>query len=280
MHLDYTTFIKINGKDTRTFLQGQISSDINNISATQSGIGAHCTHKGKTIATFYLLERDDSIYLIVHRSLAVTLMLHLNKYAAFSNVDISVDSTISAYGVIGEQNINKLQKHFTSTPTNHFETITENNISCINMPGQAQRFLLVGDTKNLQELLTQSNIPTPTDTHTWKVQDLLVGIVTLYPATSEKFTPNMLNFDKLSGISYTKGCYIGQEIVARTHHLGKLKRHAHSLTIKPTTETKQLKPGDPLKDKDKENGIVLDSVMLDNDRQLIQAVVSDAHINS
>lgn len=84
------------------------------------------------------------------------------------------------------------------------------------------------------------------------------GIAFLYPETSLKFTPQMINWEKHGGVSFDKGCYVGQEIVARTQHLGKLKRHLHTFTISNTESTP--KPGDELTQDGKTIGVVCDAV--------------------
>ncbi|OGT53890.1 MAG: hypothetical protein A3E84_00790 [Gammaproteobacteria bacterium RIFCSPHIGHO2_12_FULL_42_13] len=98
-----------------------------------------------------------------------------------------------------------------------------------------------------------------TDEDLWRKQNIQDGLVLIQPKTSLLFTPQMINLDKLSGVSFTKGCYVGQEIIARTQHLGTLKRHLHRMTLKTP-----LQPGDPLKnDTGEEIGVIADAIGLE-----------------
>lgn len=102
------------------------------------------------------------------------------------------------------------------------------------------------------------------------------GIAFLYPETSLLFTPQMISWEKHGGVSFTKGCYVGQEVVARTQHLGKLKRHMHHLTIIPNNTTTPT-PGDDLtNDRHEPIGIICDTTVDNNTLQLLAVIQDDA----
>src|SRR5262249_51229200 len=93
-------------------------------------------------------------------------------------------------------------------------------------------------------------------TESWKLENIMAGIPTIYPQTSELFTPHMINYHLINGVSFNKGCFVGQEVIARTQHLGKLKRHMYRLQV---ISDKRPEPGDPVFSREQEVGTVVDA---------------------
>ena len=108
----------------------------------------------------------------------------------------------------------------------------------------------------------------------WQKEDIQNGFPNIYAKTTDTFTPHMLNLPKLEAASFNKGCYLGQEIIARTEHLGKVKRHLHFATME---NTQLPKPGDIIKNNTQQTiGIIIDAIS-DKDKILFLAVIQDEH---
>ena len=191
----------IEGPDAQTFLQGQVTCDVDALDNHQFTLGACCDHKGRMQANFWLGKLNTSTFLCWLPSSMLTLLhQHLAKYAVFSKVNITSATEYQFFGVVGEL--------ADTLPSVFHWPISDN----------PQRFIAA--------VAREQTIPTATlDPTQWDAYDIQAGIVYLQPATSGLFTPQMINLQKLGGVSFKKGCYLGQEVVARTQHLGKLKRH-------------------------------------------------------
>ena len=147
-------------------------------------------------------------------------------------------------GVAGSQGEQLLQEQGLAVPGDHYGVTQTGEISVIRLAGKTPRFECIGTLQAIQALW-ESLKPTAKllDSSQWKLLDIHAGIPNVYPETSEMFIPQMLNLQAINGVSFKKGCYTGQEVVARMQYLGKLKRHmyiAHS-----NSDTLPV-PGDPL----------------------------------
>ncbi|MGB1327829.1 MAG: YgfZ/GcvT domain-containing protein [Porticoccaceae bacterium] len=160
--------IELRGQDSVKFLQGQVTCDLNQLSADKAIRGCHCTPKGRVIFVFAAsLVDDDRIVLETHPSIVGTAIASLKKYAVFSKTEIN---DISGQDLIIETKLNSLQR-------------------------------------------------------------IKAGIADITLETTDQFIPQMLNLDLLDFISFKKGCYTGQEVVARAHYLGAVKRRMYLLAL-------------------------------------------------
>lgn len=207
--------LTIAGNDAAKFLQGQITCNINDVSDIKSSLGAICNPKGRAITSFLLVKNADAYLMVLPQELLAAVKKKLQMYVLRSAVTIT-DST-DQFCLIG---LSLGAAHFNETPdlaTSRQDNIVvklHNRSLIIAEPDKAQQFW--------SERLQQGALPG--DSAAWRYLDIMAGIPWLTEATSEQFIPQMLNLDKLGGISFNKGCYTGQEIVARTHYLGKAKR--------------------------------------------------------
>ena len=210
--LAHLAVLTVSGKDADTFLQGQITCNVHDISATQSSLGAICNPKGRVITTFLLVKANDGFLLVLPKELLQTVKDRLQKYVLRSAVKL-IDSSDSLclLGLTQTAELAFLASYQQDTVTHiHFN----------------HRCLLIAEVDKAMALWTEylNQGFQASSSENWLTLDILAGIPWLSTASSEEFIPQMLNLDKLGGISLTKGCYTGQEIVARTHYLGKAKR--------------------------------------------------------
>jgi tRNA-modifying protein YgfZ len=204
--------LTVSGKDAAQFLQGQITCNVYDVTSTQSSLGAICNPKGRAISTFLLTKSADAFLMVLPKELLVTVRDRLKKYVLRSAVTLTDSSdNLCLLGLTDESNADFLATEAQTTAVR------------VNF---GNRCLVIADVDNAislwSEYLAQGY--QASDSTQWLYLDILAGIPWLTLATSEEFIPQMLNLDKLGGISLTKGCYTGQEIVARTHYLGKAKR--------------------------------------------------------
>lgn len=205
--------ILVRGPDTASFLQGQLCGDVRLLdNSDQKILTACCNPKGRMIANFYLSRQDEAFIVELPSSMCDIFMSHLNKYAAFSKVELSKENT-----------------DIENTPEQQLENYEQ-------------------------------------------------GIAFITPETTELFLPQMLNLEKFNGLSFKKGCFVGQEIIARTQHLGKLKRHLYRFE---SNASETLNVGDTIKNNNDEPiGTVVSTVSLDNNNTGYLAVIEDRSLDT
>lgn len=206
--------LTIAGKDAGQFLQGQITCNINDISEQQSSLGALCNPKGQVITTFLLVKTPSAFLMVLPDELLETVKNRLQKYILRANVTLTDGR--DDWCLIG-----LLYPDMAPEPL--FAT-SRNDILSVNF---GNRYLLIAEPDAAAMFWSDQarrNGFAAGNSAYWRCLDIVAGIPWLSLETSEQFIPQMLNLDNLGAISFTKGCYIGQEIVARTHYLGKAKR--------------------------------------------------------
>lgn len=206
--LTHLAVLSLTGKDAASFLQGQTTCDIKALVNSEPRLGAYCNAKGRTISTFIIIKQQDSFLLILTSDLLDTVRKKLQMYILRADVQLTDQS--DQYCIIGIHNT-KLE--------------SQNNL--YQYPQHDNSFLYISSAEQAlvfcTELLAQQDIAL-VNGNAWLGLDIQAGIPWLDKATTEDFIPQMLNLDKLGAISFDKGCYTGQEIIARTHYLGKNKR--------------------------------------------------------
>lgn len=212
--------LTVSGKDAAKLLQGQITCNINDISETKSSLAAMCNPKGRVMAAFLIVKNADTYVLILPVEMATGVKQRLQMYVLRSDVKISDSSNeFCLMGLSGA-----------AQSTQPFVTKTLAESIAIVFPAYNRQLLLLPNAEQAMQFWTDKinkDCYHVSDLTAWSYLDILTGIPWVTKATSEEFIPQMLNLDKLGAISFTKGCYTGQEIVARTHYLGKAKRELY-----------------------------------------------------
>ncbi len=163
--------VKISGPEAKKFLQGQLTCNLEEVSETQSRLGAHCNPQGRVLFLFRIFLFQSAYYLVLPREIVSSALLSLKKYAPFFKLELS--------------------------------NASENSPTALMEQAAAE----------------------------WRYFDLSQGIPQVYPETSALFLPHELKLHELQGLSWDKGCYTGQEIIARMHYKGKLKNHLYRATL-------------------------------------------------
>lgn len=247
------TALQFSGAKTQEFLQGQLTCDMRNLSSHGAfSLAACCDHRGRMIANFWVINDRDTFSFILPSSMCDIVKNHLEKYAPFSKVTITQSDAYFIYSLfLSEQQLNEIDL----TQVIRISLFSD------------KRYILISQ----KELFSNSKINT--DEMEFKKNNILENLCILYPETSLLFTPQMIGLEKLGGVSFEKGCYVGQEIVARTEHLGTLKRHLHQLKIQ---SDQSVNVGDTLKNSENVDcGVVTESVKITENSYQILAVIQD-----
>ena len=194
------TLVRISGVDSEKFLQGQLTCDVVNLKANTQTLTAHCDAKGKVQTIFRLYRQDEqTFYALIHNELLESSLKDLNKYAIFSKVTFE---TLN-WQILGWQPENDIPRP--DFPQNF----------CFNLADG-------------REIIVCENAQTDhhfADAALWKIADMQAGIPLLSPETQNEFIPQAMNLQDIeNAICFTKGCYIGQEIIARAKYRGINKR--------------------------------------------------------
>lgn len=251
--LSHLGLIRVSGEDAQSFLQGQFTNDTREVSSTWSQLSAYCSPKGRMMANFRLFMNSGDYLLQMPLETHATVLKRLPMFVLMSKATVSdASNELVTIGIAGECAPALLQNAFSALPGKTGEAIEENGNSLIRMAGEPARFQVTGQPESIialwQQLATEA---TPANRDYWRLLDIRAGIPTIYQATSDAFVPQMTNMQQIDGVSFTKGCYTGQEVVARMKYLGKLKRRMYRASVK---SEQRPQPGDELFAPDSKSG--------------------------
>lgn len=239
--LDHFGSLALSGQDARAFLQGQVTCDVDQVSSTQVQAGAYCTPKGNVIANFELLKQQDNLLMHMPMSMVTTVHKALAKYIVFSKAElVDVSSQWARFAVWGQAAAACVAQLAPAPSVRHqASAFAEGFIWASNTA--ADEFIVYcqqEDAAKITSLLqTQAQL---TDQEQWQAVQISQGTAYVTPEISDSYVPQMLNLQATGAINFNKGCYTGQEIVARMQYLGKLKRH---LFIGQVTSSQALEIG-------------------------------------
>ncbi len=221
------TYIQASGIDAKTFLQGQFTNDIALINSQSSQLSGYCNPKGRLLTLFRITQHGDNYHLHLPACLLEKTLSRLKMFVMRAKVTLEPATAETVrIGVSGKSTNGKLGAHISALPTDVNSVTNENGITIIKHPGINSRFELIGDREKIQplwQLLTQDFSPTGSDI--WQLLNINAAQPSVVTETVEMFIPQMLNLHVIDGVSFKKGCYPGQEVVARLHYRGQLKRH-------------------------------------------------------
>ena len=247
--LTHLGFIEVSGDEAQSFLQNQLSNDINLVSPQHSQLNAYCNAKGRALALFRVIQFHDSYYLQLPVELIDSTLKRLQMFVLRSKVTLEdASSQLLACGVAGPGAQKLITELTGEAPKQVDQSVETEKLGITRVRGQQPRFLIYGNFQNLtaawNQLKDQANICSH---HIWNYLDIHAGVPQIFRDNVEAFVPQMLNMHSIDGISFQKGCYPGQEVVARMYYLGKLKRRMYLAHVESDT---QPQPGDLLFNKD------------------------------
>jgi len=277
--VDNQIIYRISGPGTDKFLQGQFSQQLEDVTEEFSPRAAACSPKGRAYCLTRMVRDGEDILVVLPSSLAEETVTHLRKYLMlFRGTSMDVQSDARLIGLLGEAAAAKLLDQATEklpSPSDSARVPGGHLIRTLDTAEGLRRFEFwqTGESPaNIQEALDEL----PEDsTATWMASEIAAGVAHLNPETREKYVPQMLNWQHLGGVHFKKGCYTGQEVIARMHFLGQLKKSLFRFSCSDTTEAPAA--GTPLKSEDRSVGEVVSSIRCsDGTSQCLAVVKHDA----
>ena len=234
--------LAVTGPDSQKFMQGQFTCHLNEVSTNTYRPGACCNAKGRMVTSFNLIQVADGQYLMsMHHSLTDLTLNHLKKYMVFFKSQMQQSDYLVA-GLSGVTAQSTLEQVFESAPSEDFGQVISKHSIIVKLPYDAGFQLFIPSEHALDLLNQLSKHSTLATNQQWNENLIEHGLGYVTQATSEVLIPQMLNLSQQGGISFNKGCYTGQEIVARMQYLGKLKRHMYRVSLEGSTP---VMAGDP-----------------------------------
>ncbi len=270
--LDKTGLLFVGGDDATEFLQNQLSHDIQLINPKRAQLSSLSTAKGRLLGIFHVIAVEGGYILAMPMSIVADIQRHLQKFIIMSKVVVAdISDSFALFSIIADNENLIADEIF---PAETYQVYQSDSLICIRLPTMADRnrFLILcndaGESIDLWDQLSQNL--TINDSAQWQLQNIEAGIPSIYPATSEAFVLQMCNLHVIDGVSFKKGCYPGQEIVARMQYLGKLKRRMYLAELSsPDCPV----PGDELRTADSPDrdgsGKIVDAVQIKKNKCLM-----------
>lgn len=270
-------FVSIAGPDAEKFLQGQLTCDVGAVTITQSSLGAHCTAKGRALASFRLAALAPQHYMFALPANNIdTLHTSLSKYIVFSKAKLTAIDDCMAIGISGPAAAAFAHTHFGVAASAHNCATTANGTAICISPQRFELWLNAEQISALWPTITQQF--EPTTTAAWYSANIAAHLVEIEAASSDEFIPQMFMPEIHGGISFTKGCYTGQEIVARLKYLGKQKRQLRQFSYSGGP----IAVGDKVSGADQKNLGMVAAIATNSGLAVVseQASFTGAHINN
>ena len=264
--LEHLSIVEIKGDDSAEFLQGQMTQDIYSIENSKASVTSILNPQGRIVSTAFVFKWGESFILILNNELRDKLIAWLSRFILRSKVEIT-QSDDSIFGLNQEY-----AKELCSALNVEAKDIGfESDESCLKtIEADEKRAFLVCKSENFLDGLSIAAL----STKDWKMADINAGIPTIYKENIEKFIPQMVNLDLINGISFSKGCYTGQEIVARVQHKGKVKQRMFHITGR--VSYKKIDPGTAILFADTKVGTIIESLEYNDHMHALGVIKNDS----
>ncbi|MGH8509774.1 MAG: YgfZ/GcvT domain-containing protein [Gammaproteobacteria bacterium] len=231
--------IRVSGPEAESFLSAQFTNDLRALSESRSQLGAWCNAQGRVLAVFRVLRDEASYVLLLPQEMIGSTIERLKKFVLRAKLTIeeASEGVLAAFGPQTD-----LAARLPAIPEHDDAVAHRAGVSVVRVPGTLPRWLFIGASESLAVPRLQESVADLSDT-AWQLQDILAGIPSVGTATTGAFLPQMLNLDALGGVSFTKGCYPGQEVIARLRYRGQLKRRMYLALVEDTAAPRA---GDPV----------------------------------
>jgi folate-binding protein YgfZ len=243
--LSHLGLVRVSGEDAEAFLQGQLTNDVKGVDGEHWSPGAYCSPKGRMIADFRTTRLGEDYLLQMPMETQALIMKRLPMFVLMSKAKVTdASDQLASFGCWGEDASTALQAAVGNLPTTAGESVQLEAGVLLRLAGDLPRLLVIGEPAMLEGLwqgVAASAQACGIDG--WRLHQIRAGCPTVYGATSEAFVAQMCNLQRINGISFTKGCFVGQEVVARMKYLGKLKRQMY---VARADTDQRPEPGDKL----------------------------------
>lgn len=220
--------LRVSGADAADFLQGQFSNDVAQLADGGAQLTTWSNPKGRVLALFQLIRSGDDFYIALPSGLADNFVKRLRMYVLRAAVVVEPLADHACIAVSGEP----AAQQFAKAPAAPGQCVSQGQLAIVRVRGQLPRFEIIGPVDDLHALWKElAAVSAPAARADWRLQDIEAGVPSIVPATSEAFVLQMLNLQLIDGVSFKKGCFPGQEVVARMQYLGKLKRRMYRASL-------------------------------------------------
>jgi folate-binding protein YgfZ len=226
--------LRIAGSDAVSFLQGQLTSDTRLLDDGRTQVSALCTNQGRVIAIMRLRQTDEAAYALMPAELLGKVATQLRKFVLRAKVEILQAADLHVGAIYSGPAARAAQPRFDEAALTMSPVPLAGATEVVTFQYAEGREVVAAPAAAWRAISGLSlSRPSPQAHDEWLAADIADGLPQVVAATSEQFIPQMLNLDLVGGVSFTKGCYTGQEIVARTHHLGRVKRRTLRYVLPP-----------------------------------------------
>jgi tRNA-modifying protein YgfZ len=261
--------LRFSGPDAKTFLQGQLTCDLDQVTPDQAQFGGYCTPKGRLLANFMLMSMRQGYLMQLPADVAASVAERLRKFVLRSEVKIERESNLRVLGLAGPAAPALLQQELGVSPRGRLAMGHHARASVVRLPGED--FLIIAASTEMAALWeTMAKLAVPAGAECWNWAQIRAGVPWITAATQDQFLPQMIGLDAIGGVSFDKGCYTGQEIVARTHYLGDVKRK-----LRFGRTRGGVRAGDALLAAGQQCGTVLNAASVPGEGRALLAVVSE-----
>lgn len=235
--------IRARGNDAQNFLNGQLSNDIRQLDVAHSQLASWCSPKGRMLVIFRLVRRGDDILMQLPVTLLETMLKRLRMFVLRAKVTLeNAEAELISLGLSGPDSEKFLKETTGFAPAEMNGCETRGELTVMKISGPHPRYQIIAPPAAAMKLWeTLKPKATPAGPSAWAWLDIMAGIPSVHPETSEAFVPQMANLEAVGGVHFKKGCYPGQEIVARMQYLGKLKQRMYRAHVELETAPR---PGD------------------------------------
>ncbi len=286
--------VDITGPDAEAFLQAQVCNDLTSLSKNDVQINGYCTPKGRLLAVFTVFSNEDGYRILLPDGVAQTFAKRLQMFVMRAQVSINVSTDLICSGLIfdavSSADTVQLPANTPSLPTTELQVSKNQQMQIVrwhDTPSVVSaetdnqrvqpRYICIAAQDTMSELWEIDSFHRRSYPH-WQWADINAGIPNVYTSSTEQFIPQMLNMHLINALSFKKGCYPGQEIVARMQYLGKLKKHMKRMRVPEATDAPA--PGEVLTTGTNNNaGQVVDAVVDEAGLNLLAVVNIDIQIN-
>ncbi len=269
------TVVRVSGQDASDFLQGQFCNDVASLSENGVQLNGYCSPKGRLLAIFHLMKSDGGYLMLLPSSEVERVTKRLNMFVLRADVKFESDPSVSVLALRGEELVGSAVSDI--VPDHDGAGLIARGVHSVRLRDDVTSIIAIGSPVALNAVLETFDDAAACGENGWRTTRMQSGEPALRDAAVERFVPQMLNMDLIDGLSFSKGCYPGQEIVARTKYLGKQKRRLMRWT--GTGVTAAPAPASSLVTADGENAAeVLESLTTDGVCTVL-AVLRLEHLN-
>lgn len=252
--LTHQSLLKVTGSEAEAFLQGQLTSDLKEVTQTQAQLSAYCDPQGQVLALFLVFKYQGDFYLNFDGSIKEPILKRLRMFVMRADVQFTdVSDTLIQVGFAGEFGDLDIQRRLSTKVKDVYETgyidiDGMRDVCVIKVPGPYHRYALFGPADEMMEAWKNlRNNADLTNSYDWNLLNIAAGVPEVNSGTTAQFVAQFLNLDKLDAINFKKGCFPGQEIIARMHYRGRVTRRMFRIRFE---ESLELSAGETLTLKD------------------------------